>query len=169
MLGKQTSIAMTRSAAGREMRLLRMITPEVYRTSMMMRAFGVWVLIVPIAIINGGIRQGLISPRTGDTAGRAISTVMRCAAILMLSWLTIGGMRPTTARDVWSIGALWVTLTLAFEFLAGHFVFGTPSRELLADSNVFRGRIWVLVLITTATAPWLAAQRRGLLPHLPGS
>ena len=87
-------------------------------------------LIVLVAVINGGIRQGLITPWTGDSAGRAISTVM-----------------------------------LAFEFLAGHYVFGTPWSELLADYNVFRGRIWVLVLITTATAPWLAAQGRGLLPR----
>ena len=90
-----------------------------------------------VAVINGGIRQGLITPRTGDTAGRAIRTVLLCAAILVLCWLTIGWMRPSTARGVWSIGALWVTLTLAFEFLAGHYVFGTPWSELLADYNVF--------------------------------
>lgn len=132
---------------------------------MTMRALGVWVLLVPVAVINGGIRQELISPRTGDTAGRAISTVMLCAAILVLSWLTIGWMRPATARDAWRIGALWVTLTLAFEFLVGHYVFGTPWLQLLADYNVLRGRIWVLVLITTAIAPWLAAQSCGRLPH----
>jgi hypothetical protein len=130
----------------------------------MMRAFGVWLLIVLVAVINGGIRQASISPRTGDTAGHAISTVTLCAAILLLCWGTIGWMRPTTTRVAWSIGALWVTLTLAFEFLAGHYVFGTPWRQLLADYNIFRGRIWALVLVTTATAPWLAAHGRGLLP-----
>ena len=127
-----------------------------------MRAFGVWLLIVLVAVINGGIRQALISPRTGDTLGHAISTIMLCAAILLLCWVTIGWMRPATRREVWWIGALWVTLTLAFEFLAGHYVFGTPWRHLLADYNIFRGRIWVLVLGTTAIAPWLAARCRRL-------
>jgi len=42
-----------------------------------------------------------------------------------------------------------VTLTVAFEFLAGHYVFGTPWHQLVADYNIFRGRIWVLVLITS--------------------
>jgi hypothetical protein len=129
---------------------------------MMMRAFAVWLLIVLVAVINGGIREALISPRTGDTAGHAISTVMLCAAILLLGWVTIGWMRPATRREVWRIGALWVMLTLAFEFLAGHYVFGTPWRQLLADYNVFRGRIWVLVLVTSAIAPWLAAHSRRL-------
>ena len=129
---------------------------------MMMRALGVWLLIVLVAVINGGIRQALISPRTGDTVGHAISTIMLCAAILLLCWVTIGWMRPATRREVWRIGALWATLTLAFEFLAGHYVFGTPWRQLLGDYNVFRGHIWVLVLITTAIGPWLAARSRRL-------
>jgi hypothetical protein len=129
----------------------------------MMRAFAVWLLIVIVAVINGGIRQAWIGPRTGDTAAHAISTVMLCAAILLLCRITIGWMRPATRREVWTIGALWVVLTLAFEFLAGHYVFGTPWRQLLADYNVFRGRTWVLVLITTAIAPWLAVRGQRLL------
>jgi hypothetical protein len=128
----------------------------------MMRAFAVWLVIVVVAMINGGIRQAFISPRTGDTAAHAISTVTLCVAILVLCWISIGWMRPTTARDAWRIGALWVMLTVAFEFLAGHYVFGSPWHRLVADYNIFRGRIWVLVLITTATAPWLVARSRNL-------
>jgi hypothetical protein len=130
----------------------------------MLRAFAIRLVIVLFAVMNGGIRQALISPRTGDTAAHAISTIVLCLAILALCWTTIGWMRPTTTRDAWSIGALWVMLTLAFEFLAGHYVFGSPWHELVADYNIFRGRIWVLVLITAAIAPWLAAHRRGLIP-----
>ena len=47
----------------------------------------------------------------------------------------------STTRDAWTIGALWLTLTLAFEFLAGHYVFRTSWRQLLADYNVFRGPV----------------------------
>ena len=39
--------------------------------------------------------------------------------------------------------------------------------ELLADYDVLKGRIWVLVLVTTAIALYLAARARGLFPpHL---
>jgi hypothetical protein len=126
------------------------------------RAFGVWLLIVLVAVMNGGLREAWITPRTGAAAGHAISSVLLCAAIMMLSWLTIEWMRPMTRRDVWSVGAFWVALTLAFEFLVGHYVFGTPWHQLRADYNIFQGRIWVLVLITTAIAPWLAARSRRL-------
>jgi hypothetical protein len=56
-----------------------------------------------------------------------------------------------------------VALTLGFEFLAGHFLFGDPWSQLLEEYNVFRGRIWILVLVTIAIAPRLCARVRGLL------
>jgi hypothetical protein len=46
-------------------------------------------------------------------------------------------------------------MTVAFELLAGHYLFGNTWERLLADYNVLRGRIWVLVLITTFLAPRL--------------
>ena len=52
-----------------------------------------------------------------------------------------------------TIGAGWVVLTLAFEFLAGHYLFANSWERLLADYNVAQGRIWILVLITTLLAP----------------
>ena len=48
---------------------------------------------------------------------------------------------------------MWVTLTVAFEFLAGHFLFGTSWATLLNDYKVHEGRIWVLVLLTALVAP----------------
>jgi hypothetical protein len=130
-----------------------------------MRAFAIWLVVVLVAVLNGGIRQTLISPNTGVMAAQAISTAMLCVAILAVCWLAIGWMRPTTSREAWRMGGLWVTLTIAFEFLAGHYLFGTGWHELFADYNVLRGRLWVIVLITTAAAPWLMAQFRGLVPR----
>lgn len=61
------------------------------------------------------------------------------------------------------IGLLWMVMTLGFEFGAGHFLFKKPWSELLLDYNIAKGRIWVLVPIVTATAPWLMAKLRDLL------
>jgi hypothetical protein len=128
---------------------------------MMVRAFDAWLVILLVAFVNGGIREALIIPRTGDATGHVISTIMLCVAILVVCRLLIGWINPATARDSWRIGAMWLALTLAFEFLAGHYLFGTPWRGLLADYDILRGRVWVLVLVTTALAPWLFAPKRG--------
>jgi hypothetical protein len=124
------------------------------------RALLVWLGLLALAIVNGGVREALIIPRTGELAGHAISTISLCVLILALAWLTIGWIAPASSRDAWQIGGLWVALVLAFEFLAGHYLFGTPWNELLADYNIMRGRIWPLVLVTTFVAPYLARRWR---------
>ena len=117
------------------------------------RAIVVWFALLIVASANGALRQLVLIPALGDLAGRAISTVMLAALIALLSWLTIGWMAPRSPRDAWRIGAIWVVLTLAFEFLAGHYLFGASWQQLLEDYNLLRGRIWILVLIVTLSAP----------------
>jgi hypothetical protein len=119
-----------------------------------------------VAFANGALREIALVPLAGDTVGHAISSVTLSAAILLLAWFTIAWIHPASTADAWSIGALWLTLTLAFEFLAGHYVFGTPWNTLLADYDVPAGRIWVLVLVTTIVAPLLVARTQGLLTLL---
>ena len=59
------------------------------------------------------------------------------------------------------LGTAWVALTVAFEFLAGHYVSGNGWERLFADYNVFRGRIWILVLVAKLLAPlWAFLQKQ---------
>jgi len=58
-----------------------------------------------------------------------------------------------------TVGFAWLALTLAFGFGRAR---GKPWADLLADYDVLKGRIWVLVLLTTAVAPYLTARARGL-------
>jgi hypothetical protein len=43
--------------------------------------------------------------------------------------------------------------TVAFEVLFFHFLAGKPVQVLLADYNLLRGRIWVLVPLTEVIGP----------------
>jgi hypothetical protein len=117
------------------------------------RAFVIWLGFVGLAIANGAVRQALLAPRMSDAAAHAWSSVTLSAAILLVAWLTIRWIAPRSRRDAWLVGLLWLALTLAFEFLAGHYLFGTSWRELLAAYDVLSGQLWVLVLATTLLAP----------------
>jgi len=129
----------------------------------MLRATAVWLGILGLASVNGAIRDLLVAPQLGDTIARALSTVVLCLAILLVAWLTIRWIRPTTLRAALGVGGWWLGLTLAFELLIGHYVLHKPWATLLEDYNIAQGRIWMAVLITTLLAPLWAAQRRGLL------
>lgn len=131
------------------------------------RAVIVWFGLLLLAVLNGGVRDAWLSPRLGDPAARALSTVMLCGLILLTSWLTIGWIRPATAAEALRVGSLWLGLTLAFEFLVGHYGFGKTWSELLADYDLRRGRIWIAVLVVTLLTPLWTARVRGLLDRPP--
>jgi hypothetical protein len=123
------------------------------------RALAVWCLLLVLAVLNGGVRDTWLSPPLGDAIGRAVSSILLSLVILFATWLTIGWIGPTTAGRAMTVGALWVGLTLAFEFFVGHYGFGKSWAELLADYDLLRGRIWILVLLTTFVAPLLTFTR----------
>lgn len=129
---------------------------------MPLRALAIWLLLLVLAVANGAFREAVLMPRLGADAGHRVSTLLLCALILIATWLTIGWLRPPTLRSALAVGGLWVVLTLAFEFLAGHYVFGKPWEVLWADYDVRAGRIWVLVLVFTLLAPAWAGQVRHL-------
>jgi len=117
------------------------------------RAAVIWMGIVPVAIVNGMLRDVVLAPYLGDPTARAISCVTLAAAILVVARMSIAWIGPPTAGAAWMVGIVWLSLTLAFEFLVGHYVFGTPWAALRADYNIFAGRLWVLVLAATLTGP----------------
>jgi hypothetical protein len=129
---------------------------------MILRAALVWGGLLVVAILNGGFREAVLVPRVGLGLGRALSTVLLSLLILGIGWLATPWIGPVTIQDAWTIGILWVGMTLAFEFLGGHFVFGKPWQELFADYNLLAGRIWVMVLIVTLMTPIVAFTVRRL-------
>lgn len=134
---------------------------------MLLRSLAVWLGLVALAVANGSLRTLVLNPRLGERAGHIISTLLLCLLVLAAASLTIRWIGPSSRADLLGVGGFWLALTIAFEFLAGHYLFRNPWSKLLADYNLLQGRIWVLALITTFLAPWLAAWMRGLLDGRP--
>jgi hypothetical protein len=128
---------------------------------MVLRAIVIWFVILVLASLNGALRDLVVAPRIGDLIARAISTVVLCGLIVLVTWRSIGWIGPRSSREAQAVGALWVVLTLLFEFGAGHYVSHKPWAELFADYNVLRGRIWLLVPAVTLFVPlWAGSARR---------
>lgn len=122
----------------------------------LLRAAAVWFLLVAAAIFNGTLRVGLLAPAAGERAAHLLSTLLLCVLLLLIARMTMGWIRAGGHVRWTGIGALWLAMTLAFEFLAGHFLFGAGWDRLLADYDIAAGRIWILVLLTTFLAPRVA-------------
>lgn len=120
------------------------------------RSLLAWLLIAVLANVNGAVRQFLLLPRVSEGTAHVVSTAMLGVIVLATAWLLLPWMGPRTARDAWLIGILWLAGTLAFEFLVGHYVFGSPWAKLLADYDLTRGRVWVVIPLLTLVAPAIA-------------
>ena len=118
-----------------------------------MRALAVWFFLLVSAFVNGFVREALLSPLLGPAAAHVVCTIMLVLLIAAITWLGMPWIAPKSARSAFGIGALWLALTLAFEFLAGHYLFGNSWEHLLAEYNVLAGRIWIVVPIVTLFAP----------------
>lgn len=122
----------------------------------------VWVVLLVLAIVNAGIREEVYQPRVGEQAGHVISTLLFVALI----WAVVYGFLVLLKNvppppHLWGIGAAWTAATVTFEFLFGHYIGGHSWRRLFHDYNIFRGRIWVLVVLSIlAAAPVIGALMR---------
>jgi hypothetical protein len=76
-------------------------------------------------------------------------------------WLLLPWIGPENRGQVWKIGITWLGSTIAFEFIAGHYVFGNSWEKLLADYNIHHGRLWIAVLLLQLFGPLGAARLRG--------
>ena len=120
---------------------------------MMARAMLIWFALLSVAMVNGAFREGLLVPWLGRGVAQAVSTVLLSGFIVAIGWLATPWIAPRRVEEAWAIGLGWVTLTLAFEFLGGHFLFGKSWTALVADYNLLAGRIWVMVLVVTLVTP----------------
>lgn len=127
---------------------------------MLHRALLTWLAVLVLANLNGAFRELLLRPSLGPAAAHIMSTLLLSALVGLTAWLSIRWIGPRNALQGWAIGAGWLLLTLSFEFGAGHFLFGKPWPELLADYNLAAGRIWPLVLVVTLCSPEIARRKR---------
>jgi hypothetical protein len=120
---------------------------------MILRAAAIWLLILVLAFANGTLRELVLAPRLGPLAGGQLSAILLASLVVIVTWLALDWIGPDSWQAAFAVGAFWIVLTLMFEFLAGHFVFGKPWDVLLADYHLLQGRLWILVLIATFFAP----------------
>ena len=115
-----------------------------------------WLGAAALGVANGAARGALYENRIGPRAAHYVSTA---TLLLLLSAYIrrLSSIWPIPSRaDALTIGGAWCGLTIAFEFGFGHLVAGESWSALLAQYNVARGKVWVLIPIWMAIgpAPW---------------
>jgi hypothetical protein len=123
---------------------------------MIVRYTLLWLPMVLIAIINGIIRDFTYKKYLGELAAHQVSTATGILLFGIYIWALGLKWKLESGRQAVVVGLIWLGLTVAFEFLFFHYAMGHPWSELLEAYNIFEGKVWVLVLVFIAAAPWLS-------------
>ena len=127
------------------------------------KATGIWLTLVAAAILNGLLRENLLTPLFGTHTSLPLSGVTLSFLIFTITYLLVSFIGKQRSGTFILIGLFWLALTLAFEYLFGYFVLGKSLAEINEAFNLKQGNLFVVVLIVSLVAPWISARLRGLM------
>lgn len=108
-----------------------------------------------IAIANGAFRQLVFARLFPELYAHQLSTLTGSILIGAFIWFVVRTWRPASDRHALLIGLVWFSMTLAFESFMGLVLQQRSLSQVLHEYNVFAGRVWPLLLIWVALAPWI--------------
>jgi hypothetical protein len=114
-----------------------------------------WFVLAIVAISNGVLRQYTYGKVLSNLSAHQLSTVTGILATGVAVWMMHKRWPLQSPAQAWTIGILWLLFTIVFEFGFGHFVAGHSWAHLLAEYDLFQGRVWSLFLIWIAIMPRL--------------
>ncbi len=120
---------------------------------MLAKYFLAWFGMMALAILNGGLRNKLYAPLTGELAAHQLSTVLLVAIFAGYFWLLTSLWPIASSGQAWRTGLMWLVMTLLFEIGLGHWGLGYAWSRVLQDYNLMAGRVWVLVPLWTLVGP----------------
>lgn len=120
----------------------------------------IWLGLVVLAIVNGGLRNELYGKYIPELYAHQISTATGLLIFSAYIWIVSAFWRILKWRDAVIICFVWLLLTILFEFIFGHYVMGHSWSRLFHDYNIFEGRLWILVLLWTVFAPYVVYKLR---------
>ena len=129
---------------------------------MIKKSFLIWLSIIPLAILNGGLREMVVNPLIGEKYGQPLSGVLLCIIIFVLCWFCIPRIGRGTAKTYLLIGIWWILLTVLFETGFG-LLTGDSFAALIKAYDFTTGNLWLMVVIFVGIAPWLAAKIRRIV------
>jgi hypothetical protein len=124
-----------------------------------------WLLLFVVMFANGAIRVVALQPQLGEERARQAASLSGVVLVLIVSRLFVRYAREARSSQLFWVGVAWLTGTVTFEFVFGHFVSGQNWNTLLADYDITRGRLWSLILVSVCLGPWfwgaVSGKRRG--------
>lgn len=124
-----------------------------------LQAIGIWCLIIPLAVINGGIREYVLASL--GNAALPLSGILLSICILAMAFWLVPKIKDCSRRDYMLFGIMWFILTNLFDWgmiLAE----GGGILNLFQLYNFTTGNLWIIVVLAAAFSPyWAGSMKKG--------
>src|SRR5713101_6099888 len=125
------------------------------------RAIMVWLLVMAVEFVHGTLRWIFLRPHLGDFRSGQIGIFTGSVLFLLVVYFCEPWMKLRSAGDCLRVGALWVVLTLTFEWSFGHYVMGRSWESIGAEYNLLRGGLMTIGLLIFGMSAWIVWRLRG--------
>jgi hypothetical protein len=122
----------------------------------------IWLSIIPLAILNGGLREAVLTPRLEESCAQIVSGLILLLLIFLVTLIFIPRIGKGEQKTYWKIGLLWILLTLVFETVLG-VAMGDSFGNLLRAYDITTGNLWLIIVVFTGVVPWLTAKVRRII------
>ena len=129
---------------------------------MLLKSMLIWISIIPLAILNGGLRQKILEPSFGEQIAEPISCLILCTLIFIVSLIFIPRLGKGNTRTYLTMGIIWILLTIVFETIFGLFM-GNTFKEIINTYNITTGNLWLIVVVFIGIAPFLVAKIKRII------
>jgi hypothetical protein len=114
-----------------------------------------WVPMVLIGIANGVLRATTYGSHMSGLHAHELSTLTGGVMLSVYIYGVSRFLRFETGRQAIAVGVMWFAMTVGFEFAFGHYIAGHDWTRLVRDYNLLEGRVWLLLLLWVAGAPYV--------------
>ena len=132
---------------------------------LLLKSLIAWVFILCLAVANGALREAVLIPSFGKSTGLVLSGVLLCLCVAAVAYAFVRIKQDITVMQSVLVGALWLGLTLVFEFTFGRYIQHKSWSELLAAYTFKDGNLWLIVLLVTLIAPYVATLAQAKSKH----
>lgn len=125
------------------------------------KVFLIWTLMLPLGILNGGLRIYVTEPLLGSRIAQPLAGVILSILIFIVAFLLIPKVGKFTMIEYIFIGIAWFVLTNVAELLIS-IIEGVPVSEFFRAFDITTGNLWTLVVVVCLISPALTAKIRKL-------
>lgn len=120
-----------------------------------LQAVAIWIIIIPIAILNGALRESVLI-KLGAIA-LPLSGIILSLCIFAVAYFLIPKIPNCDKKEYIAFGIIWFVLTNLFD-LSMILIEGGNFLDLLEAYNFLDGNLWVIVVLTTLLSPIIVAK-----------